>query len=200
MAAETIPDPVPTRAEKSDSSGDAHHAWNVDARGETELQRLDRNFGEILQELRVAQTGVQILFAFLLTLAFTQRFTALNLFQRDLYIVTLLLTAAATGLLIAPVGYHRITFRQRMRPELVTAANRLALGGLVFMMLALISSILFITDVVLGDTAAIVITVFSALWLFGFWFLVPIARLWQRRGVGPALDSDSDTKSEGEHR
>ncbi len=200
MAAETIPDPARTRAEKSDSPADAHHAWNVDARGETELQRLDRNFGEILQELRVAQTGVQILFAFLLTLAFTQRFTALNMFQRDLYIVTLLLTAAATGLLIAPVGYHRITFRQRMRPELVTAANRLALGGLVFMMLALISSILFITDVVLGGTAATVITVCSAVWLFGFWFLVPIARLWQRRGVGPALDADDDTETEGKKR
>jgi hypothetical protein len=194
MAAEMIPDPV------TDKPANAHRSWNEDARGETELQRLDRNFGEILQELRVAQTGVQILFAFLLTLAFTQRFTELNTFQRDLYIVTLLLTAAATGLLIAPVGYHRITFRQRMRPELVIAANRLALGGLVFMMLALISSILFITDVVLGNTAATVITVCSAVWLFGFWFLVPILRLWQRRGVGPDLDADGDTRAEGKNR
>jgi len=183
MAAETIPESVPEK------SAIPNHEWNADERGETELQRLDRNFGEILQELRVAQTGVQILFAFLLTLAFTPRFVDLNTFQRDLYIVTLLLTAAATGLLIAPVGYHRITFRQRMRPELVTAANRLALGGLTFMMLALVSSILFITDVVLGWVPALIITVFSAIWLCGFWFLVPIARVWQRRGTGPDLDA-----------
>jgi hypothetical protein len=158
----------------------AHDAWNSEERGESELQRLDRNFNEILQELRVAQTGVQILFAFLLTLAFSQRFTEISAFQRDLYILTLMLTAAATGLLIAPVGYHRITFRQRMRPQLVSAANWLALGGLAFLMLAMTSSILFITDVVLDRAPAVVITGGSALWFLVFWFGIPMIQLWQR--------------------
>ena len=171
----------------------AHDAWNSEERGESELQRLDRNFSEILQELRVAQTGVQILFAFLLTLAFSQRFTEISAFQRDLYILTLMLTAAATGLLIAPVGYHRITFRQRMRPQLVSAANWLALGGLAFLMLAMTSSILFITDVVLDRAPAVVITAGSALWFLAFWFGIPMIQLWQRvwgRPEGQLHDPD----------
>jgi hypothetical protein len=155
-----------------------HEDWNEAERGETDLQRLDRNFAEILQELRVAQTGVQILFAFLLTLAFTQRFTQVSAFQQDLYIVTMLLTAAATGLLIAPVGYHRITFRQKMRPQLVTAANWLALSGLGVLMLALTSSILFITDVLLARGPALVITAFVALWFLVFWFGLPAIHRW----------------------
>jgi Family of unknown function (DUF6328) len=152
----------------------SHDDWNETERGETDLQRLDRNFAEILQELRVAQTGVQILFAFLLTMAFTERFTQISAFQRDLYIVTMLLTAAATGLLIAPVGYHRVTFRQQMRPQLVTAANWLALGGLAVLMLALTSSIFFITDVVLERGPALVISAVMALWFLVFWFGLPV--------------------------
>ena len=183
MAAETTTDK--TSAEVSDDEVKqhdeiAHHEWNSEERGESELQRLDRNFNEILQELRVAQTGVQILFAFLLTLAFSQRFTEISAFQRDLYILTLMLTAAATGLLIAPVGYHRITFRQRMRPQLVSAANWLALGGLAFLMLAMTSSILFITDVVLDRGPAVVITAGAGLWFLAFWFGIPMINLWQR--------------------
>ncbi len=168
-------------AESNETEQVPHALWNAEKRGETDLQRLDRNFAEILQELRVAQTGVQILFAFLLTLAFTQRFGEITSFQRDLYIVTMLLTAAATGLLIAPVGYHRITFRQRMRPQLVTTANWLALGGLAVLMLALTSSILFITDVVVGRGWAVVITVGAALWFLVFWFGLPMIGLWRQR-------------------
>jgi hypothetical protein len=190
MAVDRIP-------EKRDSSSEgradvSQEEWNQAARGENELQRLDRNFNEILQELRVAQTGVQILFAFLLTLAFSQRFTTISQFQEDLYIVTLMLTAAATGLLIAPVGYHRITFRQRMRPELVTAANWLALGGLFFLLLAMTSSILFITDVVLDRRAALVLTGVAALWFLVFWFLLPVVRLVKRRSDDTTDDADPD--------
>lgn len=168
-------------AESSEPDQVPNAAWNSQQRGETELQRLDRNFSELLQEVRVAQTGVQILFAFLLTLAFTPRFAEITTFQRDLYIVTMLLTAAATGLLIAPVGYHRVTFRQRMRPQLVDSANWLALGGLAFLMLALTSSILFITDVVVGRGWALVITAGSALWFVVFWFGLPVIGLWRQR-------------------
>ena len=167
-------DPSGGKRDVSDRDGIPHHDWNERERGETELQRLDRNFGEILQELRVAQTGVQILFAFLLTLAFTQRFTQISAFQHDLYIATLVLATFATGLLIAPVAYHRITFRRRMKPQLVSAANRMALGGLTFLMLALSSSLLFITDVVLDRGPALIVTAIGTLWLVTFWYVIPI--------------------------
>ncbi len=153
--------------------------WNNEERGETDLQRLDRNFSEILQELRVSQTGVQILFAFLLTLAFTERFGDVTAFQRDLYVLTLVLTAAATGLMIAPVGYHRITFRQQMRPQLVNAANRLAIAGLAVLMAALTSSILFIADVVLTRTWAVVLATGAAAWFVVFWFGLPLVDRWR---------------------
>src|SRR6476619_4614896 len=86
---------------------------------ESEKQRWDRNFGDLLQELRVSQTGVQILFAFLLTLPFSARFTSTTPFQRNVYIVALLCAACATALIISPVAFHRALFRQGRKPELV---------------------------------------------------------------------------------
>src|SRR4026209_2930233 len=103
-----------------------HDEGNAGARGETPLQRADRAYGEILQEVRVAQTGVQILFAFLLTLAFTSRFTSVNKFQPSVYVVTLMLCAAAAALLIAPAAFHRMVYRRRLKHHLVRIANRLA--------------------------------------------------------------------------
>jgi hypothetical protein len=194
MASHAIPDEQPPAVSAPDArrhGAQTQREWNSEARGETELQQLDRNFGEILQELRVAQTGVQILFAFLLTLAFTQRFTEISAFQRGLYVVTMMLTAGATGLLIAPVAYHRLTFRRRMRPQLVSAANWLALGGLAFLMLGITSSILFIADVILGRTPAVLITSGAALWFLAFWFLLPMIDLWRRRD-GAADPHDPD--------
>src|SRR5215211_6252780 len=113
-----------------------HAEWNHIARGETELQSVDRHFNELLQELRVAQTGVQILFAFLLGLAFTPRFPDLTGGQQGIYLVTLVLSAVSAALLIAPVGYHRTVFRQRLRPQLVTTGHRYAIAGLVLLLLA----------------------------------------------------------------
>jgi hypothetical protein len=147
------------------------------ARHETAVQRLDRNFDEILQELRVMQTGVQILFAFLLTLAFTARFEQVTAGQRALYFGTLGLTTAATGLLIAPVAFHRITFRRRMRPQLVEAANRLALAGLGCLGFALVGSLLFIADVILDIRTAVLFAGAAALWLAVLWFLLPVVEL-----------------------
>jgi len=96
-----------------------HDDWNAGARGETPMQRADRAYGEILQEVRVAQTGVQILFAFLLALAFQARFAAITDFQRVVYVVTLMLCAAATALLIAPAAMHRVIYRRRLKQHLV---------------------------------------------------------------------------------
>jgi Family of unknown function (DUF6328) len=150
--------------------------WNEQARGETELERVDRNLIELLQELRVAQTGVQILFAFLLTLPFTQRFKSITGFQRDVYFVTLLLAAGATLFIIAPVAYHRILFRQHDKKHLVEVSNRLALVGLVFLALAMIGAILLITDVMFQEPlVGITVAVAAALFVL-LWFVAPLLR------------------------
>src|ERR671932_1269427 len=99
-------------------------------RPETDWERADRNLNELLGELRVALPGVQVLFAFLLTMPFTQRFSKVNAFQEKVYFVTLLCAAAASALLIAPTAHHRIQFRQQDKDHLVLVANRLALAGL----------------------------------------------------------------------
>src|SRR3954462_14517182 len=100
------------------------------ARGETVHQVLDRNLAELLQELRVAITGVQILFAFLLGLAFTARFAMLSGYQVTVYTVALMSTALATIVLIAPVSFHRMVFRRRQKAALVMVADRLLMVGL----------------------------------------------------------------------
>jgi hypothetical protein len=143
-------------------------------RHETEMERLDRNYGELLQELRVAQTGVQILFAFLLTLVFTPRFTETTPFQRVVYFVTLLLAVAATGFLVAPVSHHRVVFRRRLKAQLVKTANREALVGLFLLALALVGAVLLITDF-LFDGWIVPATVAAAAALFGvLWALLPL--------------------------
>src|SRR6059036_3433818 len=107
-------------------------AGMVDSRrpGEDPLQRADRNMIELLQELRVAQTGVQILFAFLLGLSFTPRFPDLQPSQQAVYVTTLALSASSAAFLIAPVSYHRLVFRRRLKARLVQTSHRLALVGL----------------------------------------------------------------------
>ena len=109
---------------------------------ETEKQRWDRNFADLLQELRVAQTGVQILFAFLLTLPFSSGFPKTSAFQKDTYIVALIAAAFATAMIISPVAFHRALFRQGRKPELVRYAHRMATGGLACMLIAMVSSVL----------------------------------------------------------
>src|SRR5215472_4316403 len=150
-----------------------HDEWNAIERGETPLQRADRAYGEILQEVRVAQTGVQILFAFLLALAFQARFASITDFQRNVYAVTLLLCAAATALLIAPAAFHRVVYRRRLKLHLVHAATRLALSGLVLLMLSLVSAVLLIVDVVFGAGPAVIMASGTFGWFFMWWFVVP---------------------------
>src|SRR5213596_2381960 len=99
-------------------------------RDETDAERVDRNFNELLGELRIALPGVQVLFAFLLTVPFAQGFTSLTQFERDLYLVVLLLTALASALLMAPTAYHRVLFRKGYKPQILFFANRSAMTGL----------------------------------------------------------------------
>jgi len=150
---------------------------------ETEAERADRNFGELLQELRVAQTGVQILFAFLLTLPLQARFATLRTWDRILVAADLLTTAVATGCLIAPVAYHRVLFRRRMKDEIVLAADRLAKFGLAALGLGIVLSVLLALDLLLPRGYA---------WAGGAAIAVLIVLLWW---VLPAIrraDADPD--------
>jgi hypothetical protein len=165
---------------------DGHDDWNERQRGETPLQRADRAYGEILQEIRVAQTGVQILFAFLLTLAFTNRFASVTPFQRGVYVVTLILCAAATALLIAPAAFHRVVYRRRLKQHLVRVANRLALAGLGFLVLAMASALLLILDVVTGLGWAVFLVAIVLMWFMTWWFIVPF----RSRMRHPPADGD----------
>ncbi|MEU8263632.1 DUF6328 family protein [Micromonospora sp. NPDC048999] len=157
---------------------------------ETEKQRWQRNFADLLQELRVTQTGVQILFAFLLTLPFSNGFPRTTDFQKDVYIVALLAAAAATAMIISPVAFHRALFRQGRKPELVRFAHRVAVGGLAFMLIAMVSAVLLITDFVLGRPMALVLTGVTGAWFLAFWLALPLAA---RRNWGDAIDDEDDT-------
>jgi hypothetical protein len=171
-------------------------AQSARARGETLDQVLDRNLAELLQELRVAITGVQILFAFLLGLAFTQRFSALGRFEVAVYTVALLSTALATVVLIAPVSFHRLVFRRRQKAALVAVADRLLMAGLGILMLAISSAVLLILDVVLGRVPGIVGGALTAVIGVLAWYVLP---LWaRRRGLGLAPDvPEGDSGGEG---
>lgn len=119
-------------------------------RDEENWQRLDRNLDELLQELRIALPGVQVLFAFLLAVPFQQRFGDVTDFQQSVYFATLMLTGASTFLLIAPTAFHRVTFRQQQKERLVKLANRLAIAGLGCLGLAVIGAVTLVTDFLYG--------------------------------------------------
>ncbi len=164
---------------------------------ESEKQRWDRNFADLLQELRVAQTGVQILFAFLLTMPFSARFEATTAFQRDVYIVALLAAAGATALIISPVAFHRALFRQGRKPELVRFAHRMASGGLALMLVAMVSSILLITDFLLTQTTAIILTAIAGAWFLAFWAVLPFARRnWSEDEEDDGFEQDAEEPSD----
>ncbi|BCB79327.1 DUF6328 family protein [Phytohabitans flavus] len=143
---------------------------------ESEKERYERNYADLLQELRVAQTGVQILFAFLLTLPFSSGFDRVNGFQRDVYVVALLASAGAAATLIAPVAYHRVLFQRGRKAELVRSAHRLASGGLAFMFLAMASAVLLITDFILDRWIAWVLSAVTAVWFVLLWLVLPMLR------------------------
>ncbi len=170
------------------------------AKQESEKQRWDRNFADLLQELRVAQTGVQILFAFLLTLPFSAQFPRTTTLQRDVYVVALMSAAFATAMIISPVAFHRALFRQGRKPELVKFSHRMATGGLAFMLIAMVSSVLLIADFLLSLRAAAVVTLVTAAVFLTFWAVLPFARRnWgeeDRVGTGYADEATEPTRAE----
>ena len=144
----------------SDSSGD-------DQQPSEEV--LNRNLDELLQELRVTQTGVQILTGFLLTVPFSNRFTELTDFQRDVYLAVLAGSVLTTGLVVAPVAFHRALFRQRRRQLLVESANRFAVAGLAMLALTVSGVVLLVVDVVLGGpegwyAGGAILAILTVLW------------------------------------
>jgi hypothetical protein len=146
-------------------------------RNETELERCDRNLVELMQEVRVVQTGVQVLFAFLLTAPLAPRFPEVTEFQKLTYFATLLAAGAAAVLLIAPTAYHRILFRLGDKEYLVNVANRFTLAGLTCVALSMVGALLFVTDL-LFDAVAVVVstTALAALGCVVFWCLAPLRR------------------------
>jgi uncharacterized protein DUF6328 len=155
-------------------------------REESEHERLDRNLLELLNELRVALPGVQVLFAFLLTVPFTQRFSELTETQEELYYVALLATAASALLLIAPSAHHRINFRQQDKAYIVFLANRLTIAGLGFLAIAMSCVVWLITDLIYGSTATAIATSATALAFAVTWYVIPVVRR-LRRNRGRAM-------------
>ena len=144
-------------------------------RDESPAERLDRNFNELLGELRIALPGVQVLFAFLLAVPFANGFSTVTDFQKWLYLVVLLCTAVATALLIAPTAYHRILFRRGRKAEILVFANRAAIVGLGFLAIAMSLAILLIADYLFGMAAAIPIAIASGALFAAFWYGLPWA-------------------------
>jgi O-antigen/teichoic acid export membrane protein len=160
-----------------DDKGDGRDGVAVDDEGdgrdETSLERWDRNFNELLQELRVAQTGVQILFAFLLTLPFTSRFGEVSRLDKVVYILTLIAAASATAFLIAPVSGHRQVFRTGRKPGLVRFASRLAKVGLVCLLVAVIGAVFLVLDFVAGLGWAVGISLVITMLYLALWYVLP---------------------------
>jgi hypothetical protein len=136
-------------------------------------ERLDRHWNELLQELRLAQTGTQILFAFLLSIAFTPRFQDADTFTHDVYAGTLIASALAMGLFLAPVSFHRIVFQKKLRDRMIPIAHHLTSGGLVFLLVAICGGVLLALDVVLSRTVAIITVALVLAWFVAFWYVLP---------------------------
>ena len=146
-----------------------------DQRRETPLQRLDRNWVDLLQELRVVQTGVQILTGFLVVLPFQSRFEQLTTAQTTIYLITLCLAVLAMGFLIAPVSLHRLLFRRHARQVTVDVAHRLAQIGLVLLGASIVGVVMLIFDLVLGGAAGTIAAGCAAVVLLVLWGAVPLA-------------------------
>ncbi|HEY8590373.1 MAG TPA: DUF6328 family protein [Naasia sp.] len=150
-------------------------------RNETEAERLDRNWNEILQELRVTQTGTQILTGFLLTLAFQPRFQDLTTEQVIVYLVLVGLAVLATALGLAPVSLHRALFRQRAKKEIVDLADRIMQCTLVCVGLLVTGVAMFVFDVVLDLTAGVIAGIAAGVVILGLWVVLPITNHPRRR-------------------
>jgi hypothetical protein len=143
---------------------------------ESESERNSRRLLELLQEVRVATAGVQILFGFLLAVPFQQGFEKISSFQKHVYLIVLICTALSSALLIAPTALHRLLFARGHKPEIIRYANRMVIYGLVLLAVAMVGVVLLITHELFGPAAAIAITVPIGAVFVGTWFVIPLAR------------------------
>lgn len=152
------------------------HPTRSDSNDETHSERLDRELIELLNELRVALPGVQVLFAFLLTIPFTQRFDALSGAQERVYFAALMTTAVATVLLIAPTSHHRLTFRTYDKEHMLARSNRLTIAGTIVLALAMTLVVYLIADLLFGTAMLAVVTAATVILFAWFWYLSPLIR------------------------
>lgn len=152
----------------------------TDGRKESPTERADRNWGELLQELRVMQTGTQILTGFLLTLPFQSRFADLDSYQRTVYLALVLTTVTATALILAPVSVHRSLFQRQLKRSVVTVGDRITRVALAVLALAVTGTAMLVFDVVVGRTAGIVVGAFVLVLMIALWVVLP--EVLRRRG------------------
>jgi hypothetical protein len=143
---------------------------------EQESERNSRRLLELLQEVRVATAGVQILFGFLLAVPFQQGFEQISSFQRHIYLVVLVCTALSSALLIAPTAVHRLLFCRGHKPQIIEYANQMVIWGLILLAVAMIGVVLLLTHVIFGPDAAIAVTIPIAAVFVGTWFVIPLLR------------------------
>ena len=161
-----------------------------EGRHETELERTDRNLVELLQEARVVQTGVQILFGFLLTIAFQPKFEKLSSFQKADYLGTLVAAATTLVMITAPSSWHRILFRQGDKEHLVKVANRFMVIGLASLGLTMVGVVMLLSDIAFPTWLTVLVTAAAVLACSVLWYVLPLAR---RRSLGsgsPLPDPD----------
>ncbi|HEX4720104.1 MAG TPA: DUF6328 family protein [Thermoleophilaceae bacterium] len=145
-------------------------------RNETDLERVDRNLNELLQELRVVATGVQVLFAFLLIVPFSVGFSHLAPGERYLYFAILLATAASAGLLIAPTALHRLIFRRGDKPYLIEVANRMAITGITSLMFAMTGILALLSGYLFGSVAGTIVAIGAGVFFGSLWFGIGVSR------------------------
>jgi predicted membrane channel-forming protein YqfA (hemolysin III family) len=146
------------------------------AEGESHEERVNRELIELLNELRVALPGVQVLFAFLLAVPFSQRFERVTDLQKDAFMVALICTMAGSVLFIAPTSYHRLRWRQRDKEQMLRTSNRLAIAGTVFLAVAMTATVFLVTDLLFQVTVTSILTGATALMFAWFWYGLPLAR------------------------
>jgi hypothetical protein len=170
----------------TEDSEKSEHECQQDDRDESPNERLDRNWDELLQEMRIVQTGVQLLTGFLLTLPFQQKFPSLSDGELRVYMAAVSSSILATGFLQAPVSVHRALFRRHRKKDTVGLAHRLAIVGIIFLAFAIVSVTTLIFDVVLDWTSGLVAGGLAAAVLVTLWLVVPFSI----RMRSPALTPD----------
>ena len=167
------------RAPGQHAGGDPSLAASDDRTG----SRLDRELNELLSELRVALPGVQVMFAFLLTVPFAQRFGGITAPQKTAYFVAFIATALASALLLAPAAYHRVQWRRGDKERLLRIATRLALAGFVALAVAVSAAVFVVTDLLYATGLAAAVTAGVATTLVAFWFVLPVSGRFRHRRV-----------------